>query len=395
MQTAIYYASDNRLRALENASFFYRYRLAATIFFAVGSARQIACAAGSVRSRSSRLQGAAAIDRGRHNRSGQDGVVGDNVRIDSRSWRKNYVLMEILDAKALRMFIAVARTGSIRSAAEHLNVAASVVSRQIADTEKNVGLPLFERSSRGVELTDAGTLVLEHAQRVIEDSGLLSEQLDQLRSVQQARIRICCGEGFLGDMIEHGLRTFVNIYPTVAFSLTLGSTDDVLDNVANGDTDIGIAYHPVIDTRVRSLAISRQPLCLVAPMGHPLLEREAVTLSDCLARGRYALLSEGHGVTQLVGRVAADHGVAVAPLVETPSIDVLRRFVMAGLGMTFLPRFAVATELSRSALGVVELSDPLLSQASAHLLVKSRRRLPASVERLASHLAGELTAFNV
>ncbi len=303
--------------------------------------------------------------------------------------------METLDAKALRMFTAVVRTGSIRSAAEHLHVAASVVSRQIAETEKNVGLPLFERSSRGVGLTDAGRLVLEHAQRVIEDSNLLSEQLDQLRSVQQARIRICCGEGFLGDMIEHGLKSFVSIYPTVAYSLTLGSTDDVLDTVANGDTDIGIAYNPVIDTRIRSLAISRQPLCLVAPNGHPLLERKTVLLRDCLAECRYALLSKGHGVTQLVGRVAADCGVAVAPLVETPSIDVLRRFVMAGLGVTFLPHFAVTTELTRSALGVVELSDPLLSQASAHLLVKSRRRLPASVERLASHLAVEMAAFKL
>jgi DNA-binding transcriptional LysR family regulator len=307
----------------------------------------------------------------------------------------NYVLMETLDAKALRMFTAVVRAGSIRSAAEHLHVAASVVSRQIADTEKNVGLPLFERSSRGVGLTDAGRLVLEHAQRVIEDREFLSEQLNQLRVVQQIRIRICCGEGFLADMIEHGLRDFVKIYPTVSYSLTLGSTDGVLDGVANGDTDIGIAYNPVIDTRVRSMAISRQPLCLVAPIGHSLLQRTSVTLQDCLAEGHYALLSKGHGITQLVGRVAADSGVAVAPLVETPSIDVLRRFVMADLGVTFLPHFAISTELSRSALGAVELSDLLLAQASAHLLVKARRRLPASVERLASHFSSEMAAFKV
>ncbi|MDQ1183619.1 LysR family transcriptional regulator [Agrobacterium larrymoorei] len=303
--------------------------------------------------------------------------------------------METLDAKALRIFTAVVRTGSIRSAAELLHVAASVVSRQIAETERNVGLPLFERSSRGVGLTDAGRLVLEHAQRVIEDRNLHSEQLDQLRSVQQARIRICCGEGFLGDMIEHGLKTFVKSYPLVAYSLTLGSTDDVLDTVVNGDSDIGIAYNPVIDTRLRSLAISRQPLCLVAPNGHPLLARPSIRLQDCMAESPYALLSKGHGVTQLVARVAADCGMAVAPLVETPSIDVLRRFVIAELGVTFLPNFSVATELSRSALGVAELSDPLLAQASAHLIVKARRRLPTSVDRLASHLASVMAAFKV
>jgi len=304
-----------------------------------------------------------------------------------------YAAMETLDAKALRIFIAVVRCGSIRSAAEHLGVAASVVSRQIADTEKNVGLPLFNRTSRGVGLTDAGGLVLDHAQRVIEDSGLLSEQLNQLRGVQQARVRVCCGEGFLGDLIEHGLKSFANVYPSVSYNLTLGSTDKVQEDVANGDVDIGIAYNPVIDTRIRSLAISRQPLCLVAAPGHPLLLEQSVSLEACLEASPYALLTKGHGVTQLVSRTAADVGLAVAPMLETPSIDVLRRFVMAGLGITFLPRFAVTTEITRSALGVVELSDPLLAQASAYLMVKARRRLPISVERLGSFLAFEMTAF--
>lgn len=301
--------------------------------------------------------------------------------------------METLDAKALRIFIAVVRCGSIRSAAEHLGVAASVVSRQIADTEKNIGLPLFDRTSRGVGLTDAGALVFDHAQRVIEDSGLLSEQLDQLRGVQQARVRICCGEGFLGDLIEHGLKRFAKVYPSISYNLSLGSTDKVQDEVANGDVDVGIAYNPVIDTRIRSLAISRQPLCLVAAPDHPLLQQQSVSLVDCLKHSPYSLLVKGHGVTQLVSRVAADFGIAVAPLVDTPSIDVLRRFAMAGLGVTFLPRFAVSTELARGALGVVELSDPLLVQASAHLMVKARRRLPTSVDRLGSFLSSEMTAF--
>jgi len=288
--------------------------------------------------------------------------------------------------------MSVVRYGSIRSAAEHLDVAPSVVSRQIAETERNIGLSLFDRTSRGVGLTDAGELVLEHGKRVIEDSGLLTEQLEQLKGIQQGRIRICCGEGFLADLIEHGLKTFVSVYPTVRYSIELGSTEELMDAIANGDADIGIAYNPVIDTRLRSLAISRQPLCLVASPGHPLLNRSQVALRECLDMP-CAMLSKGHGVTQLVGRVAADYGLAIAPVIETPSIDVLRRFVAAGLGVTFLPRFAVSTEIARHTLDVVELSDPLLFEASVHLMVKARRRLPTSVDRLAGYLANSMVAF--
>lgn len=305
---------------------------------------------------------------------------------------EQHISMETLDAKELRMFMAVVRIGSIRGAAEHMNVAPSVVSRQIADTERNIGLSLFERNARGMALTEAGELVLEHSRRILEESSLLTEQLGLLKGVQQRRVRILCGEGFLADVLQHGLGSFVKVYPDVQYDLQLGSTESVLDGIANGDADIGIAYNPLMDTRVRSLAISRQPLCVVTPPDHPLLIKDRLELADC-AGVPNALLRAGHGITQLVTRVAADGGFAIAPLVETTSIDVLRRFVIAGLGISFLPRFAVSTELARGAVGVRELSDPPLAEASAHLMVRARRRLPLSVERLSGFLAGSMAAF--
>ncbi|MCX2697553.1 MULTISPECIES: LysR family transcriptional regulator [Ochrobactrum] len=300
--------------------------------------------------------------------------------------------METLDAKELRMFMAVVRFGSIRAAAEHVRVAPSVVSRQIAETERNIGLPLFERTARGMTLTEAGELVLEHSRRVLEEHSLLTEQLGFLKGVQQRRVRILCGEGFLADVLQYGLGSFVKIYPDVQYDLQLGGTQTVLDGIANGDADIGIAYNPLMDARVRSLAISKQSLCVVTPPHHALLTKAKLELADCAGIAN-ALLAPGHGITQLVTRVAADRGFVISPLVETTSIDVLRRFVIAGLGISFLPRFAVSTELARNAVAVRELSDPLLAEASAHLLVRARRRLPLSVERLSGFLANNMAAF--
>lgn len=300
--------------------------------------------------------------------------------------------MNTLDAKELRLFMAVVRFGSIRAAAEHVNVAPSVVSRQIAETERNVGLSLFERNARGMALTEAGELVLEHSRRVLEEHSLLTEQLGFLKGVQQRRVRILCGEGFLADILQYGLGSFVKIYPDIQYDLQLGGTQSVLDGIANGDADIGIAYNPLMDARVRSLAISKQSLCVVTPPQHQLLEKETLELADCAGLPN-AMLGPGHGITQLVTRVAADGGFAIGPLVETTSIDVLRRFVIAGLGISFLPRFAVSTELARNAVAVRELSDPLLAEASAHLMVRARRRLPLSVERLSGFLANNMAAF--
>lgn len=107
----------------------------------------------------------------------------------------------------------------------------------------------------------------------------------------------------------------------------------------------------------------------------------------------FGLLAKGHGVRQLVGPVAADSGVALIPLLEASSIEVLRRFVTSGLGVTFLPKFSVVTELERGEVKCVPLTDSLLVQASAHLIVRAQRRLPTSVDRLVGFLSQEMTAF--
>lgn len=299
-----------------------------------------------------------------------------------------------MDTRALRHFLAVFLTGSIRAAADHINIAPSAVIRQIADVEHRLGLPLFERSARGVVLTEAGQLLAEHAKRMVEDEELLREQLGRLKGIGQGLVRICCGEGFVADMVANGLKTFARVYPHIRFTVDLAGTTGVLQTVSNGDADVGLVYNPVIDTSIRSIAIARQPLAVVTPPDHPLLERSSVSLAETLTSPS-ALLIQGHGVRQLVGRVAADRGLALSPVLETPSIDVLRQFVGAGLGITYLPRFAVANELARGGVGIVSLTDTLLIEASAHIIVRARRRLPVSVEQLVSHLAREMVAFQV
>jgi DNA-binding transcriptional LysR family regulator len=301
--------------------------------------------------------------------------------------------IEAISGRALRCFLTVVKSGSIRAAAEKLHTAPSAVSRQITAIEKQLKLRLFDRRARGMRLTEPGEAVAEHARRVLEEQDLLSEQLINLKGVGQSEVRICCGEGFVADLMENGLASFSSIYPRFRFIVELGGTDHILAALSDGDADIGLAYNPVIDTRVRSIAIARQPLRAIVPPSHTLLQQTHVTLAEALNE-RHALLPLGHGVRQLIGRMAADNCLVVSPIIETSSIDLLRRFVISGLGITFLPTFAISSELQRQALGAVHLTDTLLNEASAHILVRARRRLPASVERLVAHLAQAMVAFS-
>ena len=273
-------------------------------------------------------------------------------------------------------------------------MAASAVSRQITDLEARLGLPLLERLSRGVVPTEAGVAIAEYAQQQMEDGDRLVDYLKQLHGLRQGAVRIHCGEGFVGDLLENALQPFSETYPRIRLQLLLGTTPDILGAVAESTTDIGLAYNPPSHTGVRSAAISRQPMCLIAGPGHSRRDDAGVELRS-LASEPMALLTMQHGIRQLIGRAEADLGLRLVPDLESNSIDVLRRFVMSGRGATLLPRFAAASEIADGRLCAVPLSDPLLAGASAHLLVRSQRRLPSAVEHMVTFLTTRMQAFTV
>ena len=297
-----------------------------------------------------------------------------------------------LDSRLLRYFLAVVREGSVRRASEILNVAASAVSRQISDLEARLGLQLLERLPRGVIATEAGLAIAEYARQQMEDGDRLVDYLKQLHGLRQGAVRISCGEGFVGDLMENGFRPFSEVYPNIRLQLLLGATPDILTAVAESTADIGLAYNPPSQAGVRSAAISRQPMCLIVPSGHPRQDDPAVSLSD-LASEKMALLTMQHGTRQLVSRAEADLGMRLVPEFESNAIDVVRRYVMLGRGVTLLPRFAAATEIAEGRLRAIPLSDPILVAASAHLVVRLQRRLPTAVEQMVAFLTTRMEAF--
>lgn len=127
-------------------------------------------------------------------------------------------------------------------------------------------------------------------------------------------------------------------------------------------------------------------------MGSPLAGRSSVTLAEMLAQP-VALLDDRFAIRHLVGQAAADLGLALRVQVETASIALLIRYVSAGVGVTFLPRFSAVTQQARGDLQVIDLEETSLQQLSTHLMVRARRRLPGSVDLVAKLLAARMVAF--
>lgn len=298
-----------------------------------------------------------------------------------------------MSERALRYFLAVVRAGSVRGAAEALHVAPSAISRQVAELEAHHGTLLLERLPRGVAPTEAGRILAEHAQRQAEEAAFLEERLRSLRGVPQGTVRLRCGAGFLADLMENGLAGFAVAHPGVACRVALGTTDEIQRAVAEGETDLGLAYNPAAHPGVVARRRARQPLAAMLPPDHALARPARPGPLRDFASLPAVLPPPDHGVRRLLARVEADEGFRLLPRLETEAFELQRGFVRAGLGVAFLPVFAAPEEVRAGQIVAVPLSDPLLRHATAHLLVRAGRRLPEAVERLAAWLEGRLAAL--
>lgn len=300
--------------------------------------------------------------------------------------------MDALDSRFLRAFLVVAREGSIRRAAERLNVAPSAISRKLAEAEARLGVGLVERSAQGIVLTDAGRLVREHALVRQDEETFLLDQLGKFRASGGQVVRIAVGEGFAADLMQNGLAPLAANHPHLRFRINIAGTEEIQRQVVEGDADLGIAYNPVPMEATRAVTLARQPLCGVVPVHSPLAERRSVRLAEMLDHP-FAILDARHGIRALVARAAGDLGLALRPQVETSSIAALIRYVGAGIGGSFLPRFSVSIQAERGEVAIVELDEESLRHVSAHLMVRARRRLPQSASTTVEYLAANMAAF--
>lgn len=123
----------------------------------------------------------------------------------------------------IRYFMAVVSTGSLSAASQQLFVAVSAISRHIQRLEKRLGMPLFERSARGMVLNDAGQILANHVRRSMVDMKLAIAELEGLKSWQQTPIRVVCTDGLALNLVPLLLARFRQLHPEVNFHLIVGS----------------------------------------------------------------------------------------------------------------------------------------------------------------------------
>jgi DNA-binding transcriptional LysR family regulator len=228
--------------------------------------------------------------------------------------------------KLLTHVVEIARTGSIRKAAEQLNLTPSAMNRRIQDLETEVGTPLFERRPRGVKLTTAGEMFVRYARSQIADADRMKSQVEELRGLRRGPVLIACSQALALDFLASRVAGFQKQHPRVTFDLKVMDHDRALSALGSYDVDLALIYRPTMLPTLRVIASVPQRLVAVVRADHPLAKRKSLRLTDC-AEYPAALPDRSLSGRQILDEVTARRDLRFSVMAESNSFEMLRGLV--------------------------------------------------------------------
>lgn len=277
-----------------------------------------------------------------------------------------------MHARILTYVDEVARQGSIRAAAERLNVAASAISRQIIALEDELGTPLFSRGARRLTLTSAGELLVRHIRETFKEMDRTRMLIEDLKGLRRGEVTLAMMSGLASNIVPRAVTKFRAENPRVTVKLRLMSTGErILGAVANKDADLGIGFDFAERPHLRVQSAAMVRLGAVMAPSHPLAERPVLRLSDCLAHTM--VLADA----SMVIRPYLDHLLeraegAVTDVIETNSIEMMRHLVRTSAAITFLTPFDIEYELQEGNLVYVPVQELAARTQSLSLVAPAR-----------------------
>jgi len=292
--------------------------------------------------------------------------------------------MRRLDSTSARIFVSIIETGGISRAAARENVVASAVSKRLNDLEHMLGVPLVERSPRGVKPTAAGEALAWHARLILQAIDRAHGELSEYAQGVRGHIRVRASSSSLAAGLPSALSQFLHEHPSVKIDLEERRTPQIFSDVLAHRADMGVGPDIHRPAELHCATYAPYDLCVVAPQSHPLAALSSVDYATAL---QYDQVEQRQGsvVAQLLDQIARQGGLARRTRIRVNGFETICSMVGAGMGVGVAPAFMQAAQSRAYNLVFIPLSD---SWAHTQMVIvyKSVAALPLAARSLLNHL---------
>lgn len=242
-----------------------------------------------------------------------------------------------MELDQLRYFLRVAEEGNYTRAAEQLSISQSALSRSILRLEEEIGQPVFERRSRGLSLTEAGTLLRTKVSEAIDILDTIKSEITD--DGQTGRIRVgaipTVAPFFLPDL----LRRFSIDFPDAKLVVQEDTTEALLKSCSQGEIDVAILALPLQTKYLEVQPLFDEELLLVLPVDHPLVDKTSLALSD-IERLPFVLLGEAHCLSDNIVSFCRQQFFHPVSVERTSQISMVQELVSLSHGVSMIPKMA-------------------------------------------------------
>lgn len=279
--------------------------------------------------------------------------------------------------RQLQVFSSVAKNLSFTRAAEQLHLTQPAVSMQVKQLEKSTGLKLFELIGKKIYLTEAGSVVLEHAISITAKLQTIENDLENLKGIDGGQLTVCIAST-VNYFATRLISKFSQAYPTVQISLDVTNRHDLLKRLSVNEPDLVLMGRPPRRADLVSTAFMDNPLVIIANPHHPLAVQSNIPIKQ-LSQEKFVLREQGSGTRAAMEAMFDEHNIQPNASTQLSGNESIKQAVEAGLGLALVSFHTVDLELKAGRLTTLDVKHfPILKKW--HIGHRSGKNLSATAQ---------------
>jgi DNA-binding transcriptional LysR family regulator len=286
-------------------------------------------------------------------------------------------------------FIAVAKTGSLRKAAEHLFISVSAVHRQISLAEEELGIALFERLPNGLKLTLAGELLYADLLKWQKEFQQTRVRFDEIQGLTRGSVEFGLISALSDGFVMHSMQYMYQNYPWINFNIRVADSEVVAKKIVNAELDFGLILNPKTHQHLDVIDFVELPIGFVLSKHHPLAEKEKIYVSDTVSDNHF-MPSDPLIIHDYVAAFYKHHHFSPARRTASNDIRMMNLLIQQNAGIGILSYLDVMNLVEKNDIVFKPIEEKGLHPLTLALCVAPKRQLSKAAQLMMKNLIEEM-----